>query len=56
MGSEIENPPRRIVDVTKPWKSQFFECREIAKTPALNHAGFWDKPKHGLPTKEKGDR
>jgi len=27
----------------KPWKSQFFECRKIADTPALNKDGLWVK-------------
>lgn len=55
MGKEIEVKPRRIVDVTKPWKTQFFECREIPRPPA-NRDGVWERPRHGLPTNEKEGR
>jgi hypothetical protein len=53
MGSKIEKPPApKTVDVTKPWRRQFFECKEIGKEPPLNTSGFWKKPVHGLPMKE----
>lgn len=56
MGTEIEkNEPekRRAVDVTKPWRRQFFECKEKGPTPAFNSEGFWRKPVHGILTREK---
>lgn len=53
MGERIEKEPPRIVDVTKPWKRQFFDCKEIGRTPPLNQEGFWKKPTHGLPVKDK---
>ena len=35
-------------DVTKPWKRQFFEVKQIGPEPPINAAGFWKKPEHGL--------
>lgn len=46
MGSEIEK--KEVKDVTHPWRRQFFECKEIGKTPPLNLHGFWKKPEHGI--------
>lgn len=56
MGSQVEKEPRKVIDCTKPWKRQFFECREIPKPTVDTQAGFWDKPVHGIPTKEKEGR
>lgn len=57
MGTEVEKEVRKPVeDRTKPWRRQFFDCKEIGKEPPLNPAGFWKKPEHGIPIKEKGGR
>ena len=56
MGSEIketQEPGRRVIDATKPWRRQFFECKDIGPEPPLNAAGFWKKPEHGIPIKER---
>lgn len=60
MGSEVtkggrpgpDKEPVRVHDATKPWKRQFFECRDAAPEPPFNGAGFWRRPVHGLPVKE----
>ena len=43
-------------DVTKPWKRQFFETKEIGPEPPINVSGFWPAPKHGIKRKKKDDR
>jgi hypothetical protein len=52
MGTQVENKPP-VQNVTKPHLRQFFECKEIGKEPPLNTTGFWKKPEHGIPVKEK---
>jgi len=44
----------KVVDATKPWLRQFFECKEIRKEPPMNTSGFWKKPKHGLLSEKEG--
>ena len=57
MGGEVKTEPVKVVDVTKPWRRQFFECKDIGKEPPVNAQGFWKKPEHGFPIKEsKGKR
>jgi hypothetical protein len=52
-GQRPESEPVRMRDATKPWKRQFFECRDAGPEPAFNGAGFWNRPVHGIPVKEK---
>lgn len=56
MGEEIKKARKLVEDVTKPWRRQFFDCRDIGDEPPLNPHGFWEKPEHGIPIKEKGGR
>jgi hypothetical protein len=51
MGSAIEKPKRTVQDVTKPWRRQFFECKDKGPEPPLNAEGFWKRPVHGIPVK-----
>jgi len=56
MGTEIDKVRPVVEDITKPWRRQFFECKDIGKEPPINVEGFWKKPEHGIPIKEKGGR
>jgi len=52
MGGEVkakDKEPARVKDVTKPWRSKFFPCKDKGPEPEFNRAGFWKKPEHGLP-------
>jgi hypothetical protein len=60
MGTEVKDQERHAErepvqgrDATKPWKRQFFECRDIGPEPSVNGAGFWRRPVHGIPVKVK---
>jgi hypothetical protein len=48
-----DKEPVRARDATKPWKRQFFECRDVGPEPAFNGAGFWRRPVHGISVKER---
>ena len=50
MGTEIEKQNR--IDITKPWRRQFFECKDKGPEPPINTDGFWKKPEHGIPIKK----
>jgi len=50
MAGEVKKYPPG--DVTKPWKRQFFETRDIGPEPPINASGFWPKPKHGMKRKK----
>lgn len=56
VGNEAPEPKRtfKVVDATKPWLRQFFECKDIRKEPPINAEGFWKKPKHGFKIEKEG--
>jgi hypothetical protein len=52
MGTEIEKQEPQTKDITKPWRRQFFECKDKGPEPPINADGFWKKPEHGIPIKK----
>jgi hypothetical protein len=40
-------------DVTGIRMDQFLECKDIGPEPAINAAGFWKKPVHGITIKKR---
>ena len=48
----MEEKKPKVSDMTKPHLHKFFECKDIGPTPAVNGAGFWKKPQHGILIKE----